>query len=262
MDISISTTIFKTSSKEICSFEEGVAMCAEAGFRWLELSRKHSGLTAREAFLDSLGMRVWAVHGTLGLDAASSDEAIRRRSVELELAKMEDSAVFAPCPYVIHYLNRSHDPAVGKAFRKSVEELVAKAIELGLLLAIETVPHKPSNERYPDSAEVAEFARSFDSPNVGVCVDVNHSNLNEELLQVARNCSGLISNIHVSDNHGEWEDHLPPGEGIIDFPAVLTALRDNGYEGPCNVECHVPDEISTALLKSVYDECQFITADI
>ena len=237
-------------------------MCAEAGFKRLELSRKHSDLTARRDLIASMGLKVWAVHGILGSDSISSDEAIRRRSVEVELARMEDSAVFAPCPYVVHYLDRSHDPAVGKAFRKSVEELAAKAVELGLILAIETVPHKPSNERYPDSVEVADFARSFDSPNVAVCVDVNHSNLNEDLLQVARNCSGLISNIHVSDNHGEWEDHLPPGEGIIDFPSVLTALRENGYEGPCNVECHVTDEISTALLKSVYDECQSITADL
>ncbi|MCK5844391.1 MAG: sugar phosphate isomerase/epimerase, partial [Victivallales bacterium] len=100
--------------------------------------------------------------------------------------------------------------------------------------------------------EVAEFARSFNSPNISVCIDLNHSNLNEDLTQVSENCKGLISNIHVSDNHGEWEDHLPPGEGIINFPEVFKALRDNGYVGPCNIECHVPDEITTQLLRDIY----------
>jgi sugar phosphate isomerase/epimerase len=254
MELSISTTIFQTSEKTLCSFEKGLKMCADAGFEWIELSRKHSDLTRKKDFIESLGLKVWSVHGTIGGGATSASESERRETVEIELARMEDSAVFAPCPYVIHYLNRANDPAIGVAFRKSIEDLVEKAVELGLNLAIETVPHKSSNERYPDSMEVAEFARSFDSPNVSVCVDLNHSNLNEDLIQVCSNCSGLISNIHVSDNHGEYEDHLPPGEGVIEFPPVFLALRKNGYAGPCNIECHVPDEISTELLKNIHAE--------
>ena len=252
MDIAISTTIFQTSEKQLCTFEDGLDMCAEAGFNLIELSRKHDDISKKKAFIDSLGMRVWSVHGTIGGDAISADESKRRKTVDAELRRMEQAAVYAPCPYVIHYLNRSNDPEVGLMFRKSLEDLHPKAVELGLSLSVETVPHKPSNERYPDSLEVAEFARSFNSPNISVCIDLNHSNLNEDLTQVSENCKGLISNIHVSDNHGEWEDHLPPGEGIINFPEVFKALRDNGYVGPCNIECHVPDEITTQLLRDIY----------
>jgi sugar phosphate isomerase/epimerase len=49
-----------------------------------------------------------------------------------------------------------------------------------------------------------------------------------------------VKNIHVSDNHGEKEEHLPPGEGIIDFRSAFQALRANGYTGPCNLEFHFP----------------------
>ena len=262
MDISISTTIFQTSTNKLCSFEDGIAMCAEAGFNWLELSRKHGELTDKKELIESLGLSVWAIHGTLDGNAISSSDKLRKESVAIELRRMEDSAVFAPCPYVIHYLNRSNNPEIGIAFRKSIEDLVGKAIELGLNLAIETVPHKTGNERYPESLEVVEFVRSFNSSNVSVCIDLNHSNLNEDLLQVCANAKGLISNIHVSDNHGIYEDHLPPGDGVIDFPPVFNALRKHGYTGPCNIECHIPDKISTKLLKSIFNTASQLTEAI
>ena len=257
MDISISTTIFQTSEKKLCGFDEGLAMCAQAGFKLLELSRKHGGLAEKRSLIDSLGMSVWSVHGTLGGGAVSADEALRKKTVEDECARMEDAAVYAPCPYVVHYLDRVNDPNVGMRFRESIEALRVKAEETGLLLAVETAPYKPKiNERYPDSREIAGFVRWFDSPHVQLCIDLNHSNLNEDLIEVCENCSGLIANIHVSDNHGVWEDHLPPGEGIIDFSRVFRALSENGYAGPCNIECHVPDSLSLDLLSVIYHKAE------
>lgn len=171
----------------------------------------------------------------------SSDNALRQQAVENELRRMEDAAPYAPCPYVIHYLDRVLDPRPGRQFRKSVEQLHEKARELGFVLTLETAPYKPQvNERYPDSAEIADFVRSFASPNLLVTVDINHSNLKEDLLQVAINCRGLIGNVHISDNMGKNEDHLPPGEGTINIRGALLALIKCGYAGPCNVECHHP----------------------
>ena len=82
-------------------------------------------------------------------------------------------------------------------------------------------------------------------------MDINHANLREDLESVGKNCAGLISNIHVSDNHGEREEHLPPGEGIIDFPAALRAMIDAGYKGPCNLECTISTKPTVAILKGL-----------
>lgn len=213
---------------------------AEAGYRLIEISRKHRELTASARAIESHRLKVWAIHGTLQDGAAAVDEGLRRQAVELELLRMEDSAPYAPCPYVIHYLDRVNDVAVGEAFRKSVAELAERAEVLSLNLSVETAPRKEQTERYPDSEEIAGFARSFASEYVSVCVDVNHSNLAEDLARVAENCAGMISNIHVSDNWGKTEDHLPPGEGSIDLPAAMRALAVAGYGGPLNLECHLP----------------------
>ena len=38
--------------------------------------------------------------------------------------------------------------------------------------------------------------------------------------------------IHASDNHGNWDEHIPPGDGeIVWRPALLRQLRDLSFDG-------------------------------
>lgn len=249
--LAISTTVFgpETPNANLLQFLD---IIQQAGFSTIELSRKHFNIARRAEQIKATGLKVWAIHGVLGGGAVSSDESIRRAAVSEEIAHMEDTAIFAPCPYVVHYLDRFNDPVYGKNFRRSIEEIYTRSSQLGFDLAIETAPYKPQqNERYPDSAEIAEFVRSFHAPDLNMTIDINHSNLNEDLKTVCRNCRGIISNVHISDNHGDWEDHLPPGEGIIDLRGTFAALRENGYTGPCNIEMHLPELPDRKILQKI-----------
>ena len=40
-----------------------------------------------------------------------------------------------------------------------------------------------------------------------------------------------IGQVRVNDNNGDYEVHLVPGEGTIDFEAVLKQLNERGYKG-------------------------------
>ena len=261
MLISISTSIFpsEVNPTYLLAYLQKIK---SAGFDYVELGRKHTNISPRIEEIESTGVTVWAVHGDLPRNALSSDNSLRLKAVEEELKRMEDTAVYAPCPYVIHYLDRVLDPRPGRQFRKSVEQLHEKAKELGFILSLETAPYKPQvNERYPDSEEIANFVRSFESPNMRVTVDINHSNLKEDLIQVAANCRGIVGNIHISDNMGKWEDHLPPGEGTINIRGVLLALIKCGYAGPCNVECHHPHP-TIPVLKQIKMNTEKICKDL
>lgn len=240
--ISLSTSVFSAEKGPGCRLTDYIAIAAEAGYPYIELSRRqHAGTRAAIPAIRESGLKVWSVHGILDGGALSEDENIRKNAVESAYRRAADAAEFAPCPIVEHYIFRHHDPGKGERFRRSIEELFEKILPFGYILCIETAPNKVSNERYPDSAEIAEFVRSFRHENLRMTVDLNHSNLAEDLVQVAKNTAGLVRNIHVSDNHGQYEDHLPPGEGIIDFRTAFRALRENGYTGPCNLEFHAPD---------------------
>ena len=252
-DISISTTIFGYEHDGGLDLIKCLEMIKASGFTMAELSYKQTNIKARAAQIRATGVKILAIHGSLGMNAVSLDETERRAAVEAEYLRLEDTAPFAPCPYVVHYLDRFNDPAHGQQFHKSIEELYERSTQLGFNLAVETAPYKPKiNERYPDSKEIADFVRSFAKPDLNIIIDINHSNLHENLVKVCENCRGIIAHVHMSDNHGAWEDHLPPGEGNIDFPEVFVALRANGYTGPWNLELHPKDgEITLPWLKQL-----------
>ena len=240
--LSISTTVFGAENpdgKDLISFLD---IIKKSGFETIEISRHQGNIAARESQIRASGLKVWSIHGTLGWDAISDSAAKRQVCIDGEYKRMDDTACFAPCPYVVHYVNRVNDPQAANNFRKTIEKLYERSSQLGFDLAIETAPYKPQKyERHPDSREIADFVRSFNMKDLNMTIDVNHSNLNEDIIDVCNNCNGIISNVHISDNHGEWEEHLPPGEGIIDFRAVNIALQKNGYTGPFNLEFHLPE---------------------
>ena len=238
MELCYSTTCFgpENTSGDLTNW---LKIIKSSGTDYVEISRKHHEITKRKSLIKATGIKVWSIHGTLDFEALDDNEQIRTKAIKKEIARMADTACFAPCPYVIHYLDRFNSPIYGLYFREAIEQLIEANKEFGFILAIETAPYKPlENERYPDSREIAKFVRSFDDDSLKMTIDINHSNLNENTFEVCQNCKGLIANIHVSDNHGEYEEHLIPGEGIIPLQEVMQEMQKNGYQGPCNLELH------------------------
>ena len=77
-----------------------------------------------------------------------------------------------------------------------------------------------------------EFIQAVGAPNLGICVDSGHCHLNGlDVPDVIRACGGLMVETHFHDNHGERDEHLPIGEGTINWNTVLQALRDIQYSG-------------------------------
>ena len=95
----------------------------------------------------------------------------------------------------------------------------------------------------PDRAEVHYLAHSIeeclwffehiDSPNLGWSFTVNHATLETE--GITGFIDGLpmarCGEVRLADNNGEFELHMFPGEGIIDFPDVFSRIEAAGYTG-------------------------------
>ncbi len=77
-------------------------------------------------------------------------------------------------------------------------------------------------------------------------LDIGHANLDlggkydhckhNSIAEFIREKYESIGNIHVHDNHGKEDEHLPAGEGNIDFPEIISALKENGYKCPLTME--------------------------
>ncbi|MBS0204566.1 MAG: sugar phosphate isomerase/epimerase [Planctomycetes bacterium] len=83
-----------------------------------------------------------------------------------------------------------------------------------------------------------ELLSRVEGPGLGLCVDVGHVHCLEPrpIAEYLAEWHDRIYTIHIEDMQRGVHDHLRFGHGTIDFPPVLQALRDLGYEGGVNVE--------------------------
>jgi sugar phosphate isomerase/epimerase len=110
---------------------------------------------------------------------------------------------------------------------RSLQEIHALAQPLGVALALEVI----ANELSSPAALVELVEEELDLPGVGVCMDFGHAHIGGDLVDAIETASGHILTTHVHDNAGRRDEHLPPYEGTIDWPAALMAVRKVGYEG-------------------------------
>jgi sugar phosphate isomerase/epimerase len=102
-----------------------------------------------------------------------------------------------------------------------------------------TIGFEPEPGMLVDSmARFAELLSLVDEPNLKLTLDVGHLQCQGELPiadQVRRWAPRLV-NVHLEDMRRGKHEHLMFGEGQIDFPPVLQALAEVGYQGGVHVE--------------------------
>lgn len=159
------------------------------------------------------------------------DEERRRRAVsEAETALALARTI--PFRYLVVHLGvpdsmKAHADNDRDAARRSVEQLSDMAARAGVDLALEVIPNGLS------SAEslVSLIEDDLEGAGAGICLDVGHAYMMGEVGDAIETCSGHLLTTHLHDNRGKSDDHLAPGEGAIDWEAVLMSLQKVGYDG-------------------------------
>jgi sugar phosphate isomerase/epimerase len=113
------------------------------------------------------------------------------------------------------------------AARRSIQELREMAERAGVTLALEVIPNRLSGA----DALVSFIENDLEGAKVGICMDVGHAFIMGDLGDAIETCSGHLVTTHLHDNRGRTDDHLAPGEGLIDWPAALMSLQKIGYDG-------------------------------
>lgn len=78
----------------------------------------------------------------------------------------------------------------------------------------------------------------IDAPNFQLTLDIGHLHCQGEtpIADYIQRYGDRIVNIHIEDMKAGVHEHLPFGEGEIDFPPVMQALAAVDYQGTVNVE--------------------------
>lgn len=129
--------------------------------------------------------------------------------------------------------------------RDAIGELVPAATAAGVTLALEPLHPMYASDRAVVSTlkQALDIAADFPAEAVGVTVDTFHIWWDPEVLeQIARaGRERRIATYQVCD----WKTPLPadvllgrhyPGEGVIDFAELTTAVKETGYDGLVEVE--------------------------
>jgi sugar phosphate isomerase/epimerase len=121
-------------------------------------------------------------------------------------------------------------------YRKGLELVLPTAEECGIDLLVEPEPHLLIER--PEEYE--ELIADFKHPRLGLNFDMGHFFcVGVDPAAAARRLGPHIRHVHLEDIAASREHlHLVPGRGVIDFRAVLAALRDVGYDGWVTVELY------------------------
>jgi len=93
------------------------------------------------------------------------------------------------------------------------------------VIAVEELPRSCLGK---NSDEIAELIRVHE--NLKVCFDTNHL-LNENPVDFIHKIGDRIITTHISDYDFINERHWLPGEGKLDWQAILNAFKNIGYNG-------------------------------
>ncbi|MDT8378649.1 MAG: sugar phosphate isomerase/epimerase [Desulfotignum sp.] len=119
--------------------------------------------------------------------------------------------------------------------------IVAHAADLNLPLCFENM--FPAYHLFYEPDPFEPLFREF--PQLQMTLDAGHANIGDleqtRLGQFIRRLAPHIGHVHVSDNFGKKDDHLAVGKGNIDFPSLVSSLKQAGYDDTMTFEVFSPD---------------------
>lgn len=98
-------------------------------------------------------------------------------------------------------------------------------------------------EQTPDT--LVRLVDSIDSPQLGHCFDVGHWHLfGQTCLQSwLDRLTPKLFHLHLHDNTGSGDDHLPIGDGVIDFDLLFSLVAAMASRPSMTLEAHSPEDL-------------------
>src|SRR5256884_1988263 len=220
---------------------------ARSGFHGVEIfcSRGHFDYTAKtemQAMASALahhGLTLSSMHAPVSRDMSSTREGgmplsiceverVRRIEAMDELKRAIDVAEGLPFPRMVFHMGSSRetaDPRKRDAAFSSLEHLILHARHVGVTICVENTASEMG-----DPAYLHAFVEETRLTGLRFNFDIGHAHLaelaeEERLTKSFAPLRGLVSSVHLHDNHGEKDEHLPPFDGTIDWPAAIKLLK-------------------------------------
>src|SRR6266849_7281444 len=226
---------------------ELLGLIAEAGFQGLEIfcTRSHfeyalkQEVSAMASALAAHNLQLVSLHAPTSRDMSAMRESgtplsiceverVRRVEAMDELKRVIDVADGLPYVRLILHMGGSRemaDPRKRDAAFSTLEHLILHAHDAGVTICVENTTSEMGDPSY-----LRAFVDETRLTGLRFNFDIGHANLSElpEDQRLENNFSplrDLVSAVHLHDNHGDKDEHLPPFDGTIDWPAAIKLLK-------------------------------------
>ncbi len=220
-------------------FEEVIAEVSKKFEHWEIFAEAEHRLPSIESrfmeLLPSYNLS-YSIHAPISdINIASLNERIREDSIIEILTTAETAANLNIDLITVHpgltsmSVPYMEEKAIEKA-KKSLSSIDRISAEYGVRIAVENMPSFP----FMLGHTAEEMEDLIGMTNLGFCLDIGHANTTDQIDPLIEKFRDRLINIHIHDNHGEFDEHLTLGEGDIDFKSVIEKLK--GYTGNFVIE--------------------------
>lgn len=239
---------------------ESLSWVRQSGFDMVEICSVpgHLDYRDREAVshaarhLRDLWLEPYSFHAPFAehIDITSLDPSLRNGALQEILRAAEAAAVLGVRHFVIHPGPESDVVRTEERLQRMsnavdvLNRISRRCRELGMHLVLENMlPHLFSGH----VRDLLWILGALESVEVGICLDTGHAQLSGDIGTVVHKLSGHLWMVHASDNRKKYDDHLPPGDGDLDWEKFLRQLSGTGFKGALILEIAGGDDVETVL---------------
>ncbi|MCE5266364.1 MAG: sugar phosphate isomerase/epimerase [Planctomycetaceae bacterium] len=251
-----------------CFFRTSIFDCLEqirlAGFAVIEVCSVSTHLDYHDTRavvearrrMDGLGIEAYSFHAPFAepIDITSL-ELHRRNTAIAELRRAVDAAAAlgVRCMVVHPGPERGGFPETDRPRRmhnalSALSDVAEACRDRGMRLVLENMlPHLFLGA----SSDLLRLVDAVAEKDVGVCLDTGHAFLAGDLLVTTRKTGDHLRMVHAHDNQGQYDDHLPPGDGRIPWSAWWREAKSIGFRGPIILEIAGRSEANAVLADAI-----------
>jgi sugar phosphate isomerase/epimerase len=149
----------------------------------------------------------------------------------------------------------------GERFAEGLSLVLPEAKKRNIVLAVEPEP----GLFIESAAEYLEFKNQFFRNELFVKMNCDVGHLfcvGDDPPAVIRSLSEHVAHVHMEDiGANRVHQHLTPGRGVIDFPAIFAALSDVGYTGWITVELYPYETTAAGVAQLAFEHLRPMIGD-
>ena len=213
------------------------------GIEYAELVHQYPAEFIDSEILESYSLK-YSIHAPfMDVNIASPQDQSRLNSIaqiksSIDLANEINAEAVVVHPGLISFLaNKYFKKEVYEFANQSIKEIGDYAKDLGVMATIENMPNFESMIYQ----NIADLNQLLVENEMHMTLDIGHANhvgyAPDEMI------FDSIKHVHVHDNLGDDDSHLPLGEGSIDLKYIINTLESKNYDGIYILEVNDYDSI-------------------